>query len=74
MVIKENVYIKDKAPALKSFFTVYEEIIKPCYEKYIEASKKDAQLILPNFSFSSTLEINETSVLDFLVLNLQNIK
>lgn len=73
MVIKENIYIKDKHVALKTFFTVYEECIKPCYQRYIEATKKYAHLILPNFSFSPSLEINETSVLDFLVLNLHNI-
>ena len=74
MVIKENEYIQDRPPALKSFFTIYEEIIKPCYQRYIEAMKKHAHLILPNFSFNSSLEINETSVLDFMVLNLQSIK
>ena len=71
MVLKENEYIQDKAPALKTFFTIYEQIIKPCYQKFIESSKKYAHLILPNFSFNASLEIVETSVLDFMVLNLQ---
>jgi len=31
MVIKENEFIKDRAPAMKTFFTIYEDIIKICY-------------------------------------------
>ncbi len=31
MVIKETEYINHKPAALKTFFTLYEEIIKPCY-------------------------------------------
>lgn len=72
MVLKENEYIKDRPGGFKSFFTLYEEIIKPCYQKYIEPAKKYAGLILPNFAFNSSLEINETSVLDFMVVNLQS--
>lgn len=73
MVLKENVYINDRAPAMKSFFTIYEDYIKPCYIKYIEPTKKHAHLILPNFSFNSSLEVVETTVLDFMVLNLHGI-
>lgn len=73
MVLKENEYLQDRPPAFKTFFTIYEDVIKPCYQKYIEASKKYAHIILPNFSFNSSLEVNETSVLDFMVLNLAGI-
>lgn len=73
MVLKENVYINDRAPAMKSFFTIYEDYIKPCYTRYIEPAKKYAHLILPNFSFNSSLEVVETTVLDFMVLNLHGI-
>jgi uridine kinase len=69
MLLKENIYLKDKAPAMKSFFTIYEDYIKPCYIRYIEPTKKHAHLILPNFSFNSSLEIVETTILDFMVLN-----
>ena len=73
MVLKENVYIKDRAPAMKSFFSIYEDHIKTCYQKYIEPMKKHAHLILPNFSFNSSLEISDQTVLDFMVFNLQSI-
>lgn len=73
MLIKENVYLNDKLPAMKSFFTIYEDYIKPCYIKFIEPTKKHAHLILPNFSFNASLEIVETSILDFLVLNLYSL-
>lgn len=69
MLLKENAYLKDRAPAMKSFFTIYEDYIKPCYLTYIEPMKKHAHLILPNFSFNSSLEVNETTILDFMVLN-----
>ena len=74
MVIKETEYINHKPAALKTFFTLYEEIIKPCYQKYIEPTKKYSNLILPNFSFTEdSIEPMETSVFDFMLLNLQNI-
>lgn len=73
MVLKENIYINDKPSAMKSFFTIYEDYIKPCYIKFIEPTKKYAHLILPNFAFNSSLEIVETTVLDFMVLNLHSI-
>lgn len=74
MLIKENEYLKDRAPAMKSFFTIYEDYIKPCYIKYIESSKKHAHIIVPNYEFNSSLEIEEISVLNFLVFNLDSIR
>lgn len=41
----------------------YEKQIKPAYEKYIEPSKKYADIIIPNYGFNMTgLDINEIMI------------
>lgn len=37
---------------LQDFLYKYEKQIKPAYEKYIEPSKKHADIIIPNYIFS----------------------
>lgn len=41
----------------------YEKQIKPAYEKYIEPSKKYADIIIPNYGFTmDTMDLNELTI------------
>lgn len=72
MILKENHYLQESCSAMKSFFWIYEYVIKPCFQNYIETSKKYAHLILPNFEFDASLDLKVTTILDFMVNNLEN--
>ena len=43
---------KDDSTYLGDFLVKYENFIKPSFEKYIEPTKKFADVILPNYGFS----------------------
>lgn len=72
LVLHENRYIKSNTIALKSFFIIYEKFLKTSYEKYVEPTKKYANIILPNFDITPDDEIEDNASLEFLLVNLQN--
>ena len=37
---------------IKTYLDKYENIVKPMYEKFIEPSKKLADIVIPNYGFS----------------------
>lgn len=49
---------------LQDLLYKYEKKIKPAYEKYIEPSKKYADIIIPNYGFTmeTTMDINELMI------------
>ena len=49
---------------LSDFLSKYENFIKPSFEKYIEPTKKYADIILPNYGFSTenTLDIDKMHI------------
>jgi uridine kinase len=65
--------MKSNHHALKSFFIIYEKFIKDSYEKYVEPTKKHANLILPNFNITPDDEIEDNPSLQFLLVNLKNL-
>ncbi len=65
--------MKSNPHALKSFFIIYEKFIKDSYEKHVEPSKKNANLILPNFTITPDDEIEDNPSLQFLLVNLKNL-
>jgi hypothetical protein len=65
--------MKSNHLALKSFFIIYEKFIKDSYEKHVEPSKKNANLILPNFNITPDDEIEDNPSLQFLLVNLKNL-
>ena len=71
--MNENTYMKSNHLALKSFFIIYEKFIKDSYEKHVEPSKKNANLILPNFNITPDDEIEDNPSLQFLLVNLKNL-
>jgi hypothetical protein len=64
--------MKNNPAAFKSFFIIYEKYVKAFYEKYVEPTKKYANIILPNFDITPDDEFEENPALEFLVVNLQN--
>jgi len=65
--------MKSNHHALKSFFIIYEKFIKDSYEKHVEPSKKNSNLILPNFTITPDDEIEDNPSLQFLLVNLKNL-
>ena len=59
-VLKMSRQHPDDNTFLKDLLTKYEDYVKPSFEKYIEPTKKYADIILPNYGFSTdkTLEID----------------
>jgi uridine kinase len=54
---------KGNLTSLQDLLYKYEKQIKPAYEKYIEPSKKYADIIIPNYGFNMTgLDINEIMI------------
>ena len=54
---------KGTLTSLQDLLYKYEKQIKPAYEKYIEPSKKYADIIIPNYGFNMTgLDINEIMI------------
>ena len=48
---------------LQDFLYKYEKQIKPAYEKYIEPSKKYADIIIPNYGFSmEAIDVNHVVI------------
>lgn len=48
---------------LQDLLYKYEKQIKPAYEKYIEPSKKYADIIIPNYGFSmDSIDVNELMI------------
>jgi len=44
-----------KKTTLRELLFQYEKFVKPAYEKYVEPSKKHANIIIPNFGFSKDI-------------------
>jgi uridine kinase len=65
-VLKMSTRCTDKKNALtqlQDLLFKYERQIKPAYERYIEPSKKFADIIIPNYGFSMDgLDLNEPTI------------
>jgi uridine kinase len=44
----------ESVEALEAMLNKYETMVKPMYEMYIEPSKKQADMVIPNYGFSVT--------------------
>ena len=47
---------------LQDLLYKYEKQIKPAYEKWIEPSKKHADIIIPNYGFGMDMDINDVII------------
>ena len=47
---------------LSDFLDKYEKFVKPNFEKYIEPTKKYADMIIPNYGFSTSSELDLDSM------------
>jgi hypothetical protein len=66
--------LKNNAQSFKTFFIIYEKYIKTAFELHVESCKKYANIILPNFEINEQQEIETDQTLDFLLINLKNLK
>jgi uridine kinase len=61
-VLKNELKKENKIP-LAELLRTYEEKTKPAFEKYIEPTKKFANMIIPNYGFSTvTLEVDQMQI------------
>jgi uridine kinase len=63
--------------SLQDLLYKYEKQIKPAYERYIEPSKKYADIIIPNYGFSlDRMDINDMVIplpaVDLIINQVQN--
>lgn len=69
---------KNALNQLQDLLYKYEKQIKPAYEKYIEPSKKFADIIIPNYGFSMDgLDLNEVMIpipaIDLIIKQVESI-
>jgi uridine kinase len=62
-VLKNELKEGNAKVPLTELLTTYEEKTKPAFEKYIEPTKKYANMIIPNYGFSTvTLELDSMQI------------
>ncbi len=62
--MKFNKQHEDDIPRLRDMLYTYEKYVKPAFSKYIEPSKKEALIIIPNFGFANVADYDSTKQLE----------
>ena len=50
LLTNENKFLNNNVYAINNFFMIYKNYIKPSYDQYIEPTKHEAKLYLPNYT------------------------
>jgi uridine kinase len=73
LLLNENKFLNNDSLAIKNFFMIYKNYIKTSYEQYIEPTKHEARIILPNYTVRDDEVIDGDETFESLVLMLKSI-
>ena len=65
--------MNNNAQAIKNFFDIYKNYIKTSYEQYIEPTKHEAKIILPNYTIRDDEVIDGDNIFESLTSMLQSV-
>ena len=73
LLTNENKFLNNNPLAIKNFFMIYKNYIKTSYQKYIEPTKHEAKINLPNYTVRDDEVINGDETFKSLILMLNSI-
>ena len=73
LLLNENKFLNNNAQAIKNFFDIYKNYIKTSYEQYIEPTKHEAKIILPNYTIRDDEVIDGDNIFESLTSMLQSV-
>ena len=72
LLINENKFLKNNSVAVKNFFMIYKNYIKPSYEQHIAPTKNQAQLVLLNYTIRDDEVIDGDETFESLIVMLKS--
>ena len=72
LLLNENKFLNNDSLAIKNFFMIYKNYIKTSYEQYIEPSKHEARIILPNYTVRDDEVIDGDETFESLIVMLKS--
>ena len=73
LLVNENKFLNNNALAIKNFFDIYKNYIKTSYEQYIEPTKHEAKIILPNYTIRADEVIDGDNIFESLTSMLKSV-
>ena len=73
LLLNENKFLNNSPFAIKNFFMIYKNYIKTSYEQYIEPTKHEAKINLPNYTVRDDEVIDGDETFNSLILMLKSI-
>ena len=71
LLLNESKFLNNNSLAIKNFFDIYKNYIKTSYEQYIEPTKHEAGIILPNYTIRDDEVIDGDNTFESLTLMLK---
>ena len=72
LLLNENKFLNNNAVAVKNFFMIYKNYIKPSYDQYIAPTKHQAQLVLLNYTIRDDEVIDGDETFESLIVMLKS--
>ena len=73
LLTNENKFLKNNPFAIKNFFMIYKNYIKSSYKQFIEPTKHEAKINLPNYTIRDDEVIDGDETFSSLILMLRSI-
>lgn len=73
LLLNESKFLNNNSLAIKNFFDIYKNYIKTSYEQYIEPTKHEAGIILPNYTIRDDEVIDGDNTFESLTLMLKSV-
>lgn len=71
LILREEKYLQKDKKAFRLYFDIYEKFYKVSYLENIEAYKKIANILLPDYSISENSQLERDKTLELLLKNLK---
>ena len=73
LLLNESKFLNNNSLAIKNFFDIYKNYIKTSYEQYIEPTKHEARIILPNYTIRDDEVIDGDNTFESLTEMLKSV-